>query len=88
VEEINETEIKMLNRRTRTDTENYKTKRRQEKETFRAKKKKDLKSLKVLKTTKEANKRNETRKLYTIAHRMKVGFQPRKSICTQRGITI
>lgn len=85
VEERNETEIKMLNRRTRTDTENYKKKRRQDKKMFRAKKKKkDPKALKVLKSTKEANKRNETRKFYTIAHRMKVGFQPRKSICTER----
>jgi len=38
----------------------------------------------VLEGTKEANKRNEARKFYTIARRMKVGFQPRTSVCTER----
>jgi len=38
----------------------------------------------VLEGKKEANKRNEARKFYTIARRMKVGFQTRTSICTER----
>jgi hypothetical protein len=83
VEERNEAKLKMLNRRTRVDTENYRNKRRQAKKMCRATKKSSH-DLKVLEGTKEANKRNEARKFYTIACRMKVGFQPRKSICTER----
>jgi len=41
-------------------------------------------TLKVLGSKKEANKRNETRKFYTIADRMKVGLQPRTAIGTDR----
>lgn len=38
----------------------------------------------MLEGTKEASKRNEARKFYTVARRMKVGFQPRTSICKER----
>ena len=53
-------------------TENYKNKRKQAKKMCTAKNKKDPMALKVLGSKMEANKRNETRKLYTIADRMKV----------------
>jgi hypothetical protein len=79
----NETKNKMLNRKTRMDTENYKNKRSQAEEMCRTKKKRSH-DFKVLEGTKEANKRNEARKFYTIAGRMKVGFQPRTSLCTER----
>jgi hypothetical protein len=32
----------------------------------------------------EANKRNESRKFYTVASRMKAGLQPRTPICKER----
>jgi hypothetical protein len=38
----------------------------------------------VLESTKETKKRNEARKFYTVARRMKVGFQPRTSIFIDR----
>jgi hypothetical protein len=36
---------------------------------------------KVQKGMEEANKRNETRKFYTVVHGMKANYQPQVSIC-------
>jgi len=35
----------------------------------------------VLEGMEEASKRNETRKFYIIAHRIKAGFQQKMSVC-------
>jgi hypothetical protein len=80
VEVRNKAKIEMLNGRTRMNSENYKNKQRQANKMCRVKKKKAY-DLKVLDGTKAANKRNETRKFYTKACRMKAGFQQRTSIC-------
>lgn len=40
--------------------------------------------LKVLEGMEKANKINEAREFYTIAHGMKAGFQPQMSTCKDR----
>ena len=77
VEERNKAWIKILNRRMRMNTENYKNKRKEAKKMCTEKKKRSH-DLKVLEGKEEANKWNEARK--TIACGTTASFQPQMCI--------
>jgi hypothetical protein len=59
-----------------TNTKNDKMSEGNPRECVEGGKKKGAHDLKLLEGMEEANKRNDARKFYTIAHRMKAGFQP------------
>jgi hypothetical protein len=72
----------MVNRETRSNADDYKSRRREAKRICRMKERAyDIEMLEIME---EAHKQNEVRKFYKLIQGLKTGFQLRTSMCKER----